>query len=449
MSVAIGYGEGLNRWQADVPLEDIRSMVLELWPNGGVNLFAMTQKLPKRELDNFSFSWLTYTYPRRGGTITNLYTNAVMSSAYTSGGVSGDVLYVKVAEAVADHFVAGKEACLRYSLDPTCDVRAKVTGVSKNGADSRLTVQLLEDDDNSLYSYDLSDADIVFLMGSMNPQGGTMHTPIRYKKTKTTNATQIFMGPVKMTRTQTRIATRQYGKSPQKAMGEAKLDGLNLVAHEIEMAFHIGSYYEGTGDTGEPETAMRGLATSIQEFAPENTSVYNLDTDYTGLDWTVGGEDWINEYLNTIFSKSPVGPNPVGGGQRRPAYCGLSALSALKTLAKEGTTMEIQPKETVYGFQLHEWWSDYGVVELYVHPAYNLESSMMRTLMVFDWSMLTYCTLDDLQYYDDPGFIQNNWGHTGKVDGVLETWLAEISLEVHNPSLGCVLHGLGLDNDLS
>ena len=450
MSVALDFGGGLNRWAANMPLDDYRAEILELWPNGDVHLFAMSQALKRRELTNYKFSWHTYNYPRRGGALTNVYTDSGMTSAYSSGGVAGATLYLKVAEAVADHFVPGKQALIRVSTDITADVRAIVTAVDKNGANSKITVTLLEADDNSLYSKDMSDADTVFVSGSMNPQGGAMHTAVRYKKTEATNATQIFVGPVKMSRTQSRIATREYGQSPEKARGSAKLEALNYISSEIESAFHVGQYSDGTGDNNEPLTSMRGLATSIQEYAPDNVSVYPFDTDYTGLDWTVGGEDWLNAYLKKAFKSSPVGPKPAGGRTtRRPGYCGMEAFGAIKQLAAAGSTMQLTPKDTVYGFQVWEWWSDYGVVELYVHPYYTLESSFERSLLVFDWSMLTYCTLDDLEYYDDPSFIAKNWGHTGKVDGVLECWLAEISLEVHHPSMGTWLHGMGIDNDLS
>jgi len=54
--------------------------------------------------------WWTKLLPTQAATVTGVYTDAAMSSAYTSGGVAGSVLYIKMASTDVIHFREGHTA---------------------------------------------------------------------------------------------------------------------------------------------------------------------------------------------------------------------------------------------------------------------------------------------------------------------------------------------------
>src|SRR5574343_316966 len=91
-----------------------REMILRLWPNGDAPLTAMLSKLPGEPTDNYVFHWFTDGLPTQGGDITDVYTDATLASAYTEGnGVAGELVYIKMAEAVAKEIRPGHIVMLR------------------------------------------------------------------------------------------------------------------------------------------------------------------------------------------------------------------------------------------------------------------------------------------------------------------------------------------------
>ena len=81
---------------------DYREAILRWYPNGEAPLTAMTSKMNSEVTENYRFDWWTEGLPAQGGAITGLYYDALLSNAYTEGqGGAGDVIYAKVAEAVA------------------------------------------------------------------------------------------------------------------------------------------------------------------------------------------------------------------------------------------------------------------------------------------------------------------------------------------------------------
>ena len=185
---------GTGDWTADERPKDWRETVLFLYPNGTAPLTAILSKMKSEKTIDPEFNWWTKMLPDQAATVTGVYTDSLLSSAYTSGGVLGTVLYLKMAEASAKQFRVGHQVLLRDASDFTVDVNAKVIGRTLNGASSYIQVKLLEADDNST-SHDLSDCDRVLIIGNINEEGATMPAGISYDPTKFYNLTQIFRTP--------------------------------------------------------------------------------------------------------------------------------------------------------------------------------------------------------------------------------------------------------------
>lgn len=419
---------GTGDWtDSDMRPKNWRQGILYLYPNGDAPLTAMLSMMSEQKVDDPQFHWWEQGLPAQSGSITNIYTDAALSSAYTSGGVSGDTLYVKVSEATSDYFRAGHVALLRYSSDYTVDCVSKVTSVVKNGSSSYVACKLLEDDDNSS-TYDLSDADNILVVGNINPEGGAMPDAIAYDPVKLYNYTQIFRTPLSVTRT-ARLTRLRTGDAYKKAKREC----LQMHSIEMEKAFLWGIRYEGTGTNGKPERHTWGLIPVINSNGGV-VSDFSTQTDWTNTTWMADGEEWLDTQLEEIFRY---------GGDERLAFCGSGVILQINKLIKEYGNYNFTPKTTSYGIRVMEWVTPFGVVYLKRHPLFSYEATNRNTMVIFEPKDLTYRYITDTTFYPDPD--KQNTGR-GRIDGTDEEYLTECGLEFHHVKKCGYLNGFGSDN---
>lgn len=419
---------GTGDWtDSDMRPKNWREGILYLYPNGDAPLTAILSKLSEQKTDDPQYYWWTQGLPAQGGAITATYTDAILSTAYTSGGTAGTTLYVKVAEATADHFRAGHQALLRYSSDYSVDCVGKVTGVVKNGASSYVAVKLLEADDNSA-SYDLSDADRILVIGNINPEGSAMPDAIAYDPVKYYNYTQIFRTPLSITRT-ARLTRLRTGDAYKKAKREA----LELHSIEMEKAFLWSIATENTGSNGKPERTTSGII----PFIVANGGVvsdFATQTTWTNTTFLADGEEWLDTQLETIFRY---------GGDSRLAFCGSGVILQLNKLIKEYGNYTFTPKTTSYGIKVMEWVTPFGVIYLKRHPLFSYETTNQTSMLIIEPKDLSYRYITDTTFYPDPD--KQNTGR-GRIDGTDEDYLTECGLEIHHPAKFGWLNGFGQDN---
>lgn len=414
---------GTGDWATDERPYNWRQGILYLYPNGSAPLTAILSKMGEEAVDDPQFHWWTKTLATQRATVTGVYTDAGLASAYTSGGTSGQTLYVKMAEADADQFRAGHQVLLRDASNVDVDVNAKVTQVVKNGASSFAACKLLEADDNSATN-DLSDCDVALIIGNINPEGGTTPDAIAYDPTKLYNYTQIWRTPLEITRTaqKTKLRTADSYK-------EAKREALEIHSIEMEKSFLWGVKSEGVGSNGKPERSTDGLITCIKTNASGNVFNYVTDSDYSGQTWTQGGEDWLDESLEAIFRY---------GANEKLALCGSGAILGINRIAKASGNINLNPTTTAYGLKVVEWLTPFGSIYLKTHPLFSYETTNRNMMVIFEPSKLKYRYVDDTSFKKDrqePG-----------TDGSKDEYLTEAGLEYHHPSCFGILNGMNQDN---
>jgi hypothetical protein len=423
MGAVLGI-RGTGDWATDQRPKNWREGILYLYPNGSAPLTALLAKLKSESTDDPEFNWWTKTLPLQGGAVSGVYTDASMTTAYVSGGVAGSVLYVKLAEAVAKEIRTGHQVLLRYESDLTVDVNAKVTDTTINGANSRLTVRLLEADDNSS-SYDLSDCDRILVIGNINPENGALPDSISYDPVKWYNYTQIFRTPLELSRTAKKTKLRTGD-----AYKEAKREAMELHSIEMEKAFLWGIRTENTGANGKPERTTGGIIPVAK--ANGVTGDYPTDTDYAGSGWTTGGEAWLDAVLEEVFRY---------GRPEKMAFCGSGTLLGINRLAKNTGTINLNPTSIAYGLKVMEWVTPFGVIYLKTHPLFSYESTNRNSMLVFEPENLKERPLDNTMFKTDR--------EARGTDGSADEWLTETGLEYHFPETFAWLTGFNTDNDLS
>lgn len=434
MSYFLGM-RGTEDWGTDVRPKNWREMILYLYPNGQAPLTAMLAKLSSEPTDDPEFSWWTQTLANVGVDVTNIYDDVSLSTAYSgASGVEGDTVYVKMAQADAKKFRAGHEVLFRYSKDTTLDLVGKVSGRVLNGANSFLSVILLEDDDNSTQSNGLSDVDRLLLIGNINAEGAEMPESISLDPAKFYNLTQIWRTPLSITRTARKTKLRT-GDAYQKAKREA----LEMHSIEMEMSLLFSIRTERIGDNGMPERTTMGLIPGIRSGAPGNISDFTIDSDYTADTWATSGEEWLDAYFEKLSRWG-------SGLDGCLAFCGSGALLGVNKLAKSSGQIQLQPTTTSYGLKVNTWTTPFGDIALKQHPLFNHESTLRNAIMLIKPTNLKQRIIDDTSFYAE-GEKQNT-GHN-RIDGTKEEYLTELGLEYHHPETMGMLYGVGKDNILT
>lgn len=412
---------GNGDWATDQRPKNWREAILYQYPNGTAPLTAMLAMLKNQSTDDPEFNWWTKTLPSQGGAVAGVYTDALMGTAYVSGGALGDTLYVKLAEAVASEIRAGHQVLLRDASNLDVDVNAKVTAVTKNGASSQVVVKLLEADDNSATN-DLSNCDTILVVGNINAEGAVMPDAIAYDPVKYTNYTQIFRTALSLTRTaqKTRLRTGDQYR-------EAKREALELHSIEMEKAFLYGIATEGTGSNGKPERTTGGLIQSAKTYGVNANFV--TDSDYSGDTWLASGEAWLDAKLEELFRY---------GSTEKMAFAGSGALLGINRLAKFGGQLQIMPSTKSYGINVMEWITPFGTLFIKTHPLFSQQAATRNAMVIFEPKNLVERPLDNTEFIDRSS--------SSTKDGTDEEYLTETGLEYHHPSEFGWFTGLNQDN---
>ena len=420
---------GTGDWITNQRPENFRETILYLYPNGSAPLTAILSMMGSEQVNDPTFHWFTKSLPDQGGAITDIYSDAALSSAIsTSAFASGTTLYVKMAEALSDEFRVGHVAMFQLSTDFNYRVVGEVTGVSHNGANSYAAVKLLE---RAGLTYPVASTDIIDVIGNSNEEGATMPPVITYDPTEFSNNCQIFRTPLSITRTARRTRLRTGD-----AYTEAKRQALELHAIEMEKAFLFSVKSSGVGGTGKPKRTTDGVIKFIQTNSSGTVDDFRSSAGFGGKAWLAsgGGEKWLNEQLEVIFRF---------GNNEKLGLIGNRALLGLQELAQNTATVNITPITVSYGIKVLEWVTPFGTLFLKTHPLMSTKTALRNDLLIVEPEKLKYRYIDDTFFVEDPMDQKNR---NNSRDGTEEEYITESGLEIHHPSAMGYLSGLGLAN---
>ena len=427
---------GTGDWATDQRPLNWRQQLLRHYPNGDMPLTAITSKMASESVDDPQFHWWTKSLATQRATVTGVYTNLALSTAYASGGVAGDTLFVKMSADHISQWRTGHQILLRDASDLTVDCVGVVTGRTVNGASSYLQVELLEADDNSSAG-DLSDADTALVIGNVNAEGAGMPDAIAYNPTKWFNYTQIWRTPLEMTRTAMKTKLRTDGDYK-----EAKRESLEMHGIEMEKSFMYGVPSERTGTNGKPERTTLGIVPAIrggytgQGGTAGTVNNFVLNVDYTGDTWLAFGEAWLDEQLETIFRR---------GSQEKLALVGSGTILAINKLIKNGGNFDFNSKTEDYGIKVTKWTTPFGVINMMRHPLLSYETTTNNAMVIFEPKDIKFRYIDDTFFKDDKSMKSGSYTNR---DGIKEEWLTEGGMEYNNIDGWGYLTGFGVDNSL-
>ena len=436
---------GTGDWVDNQVPDDWNETILYLFPNGDAPLTAMMAKMGTEPTDSTKIHWWTQGLPIQAASITagQIYVDAALGVAYVSGGKAGDHVYAKLgSETDVDHFREGHQVTVRTATDLAADVVTKCVERFKNGASSYLKLKLLEADDNSAGTTTMANATRVLVSGNMNAEGAGMPDAITYDPTEWYNNTQIFRTPLEITGTA--MATK-LRTNPQ-AYPKMQKECLKAHSMEREKAFWFSVPTSGLGTNGKPERTMMGIIPAIRgtyagHGGPAGTvSNYVTDSAYAGKSWLAGGEDWLNEQLETIF---------LYGNVNKMAWCGNGALMAINKIVQNNGDFAWGPDTVMYGIRVREWVTPLGSLALMTHPLFNYELTMRKVMVIVEPENIKRRPLKtrDTEFISET-IGKTNSGYTRR-DGIKEEYLTEETLQLEHPIGWAFLEGFGDDNTAS
>jgi len=423
------YGPGMvgnDAWASDQRPKDYREALLRLKPNGTAPLFAMTSRISSERTSDPEFNWWEKNLPSQGGSVTGVYTDESMTTAYSSGDdyAEGTAVFVKVGETLAKECRPGHVVLLRDESNPTNDVHARITAVAINSTNSRISVRLMEADGTG--TTDLSDCDAMTIIGNINAEGAAIPEAISYQPTKYSNYTQIFRTPLSITRTamKTRLRTGD-------ALVEMRREALEIHGMEIEKSLLYGIKTEETDPTtGQPIRSTLGLIPFIQTYSSGNW--FNYATETGTSDWPSDiAVDWMEEKLEQCFRY---------GSRERWSFVGSTALLGIQKNVRHSGTMMIEPGITEFGTRVTTLITAFGVLHMQMHPLFSFDATNRKRMVIFEPPNFKERFIDKTHLKKDDRLTK---GGVTAIDGIKDEYLTEMGLEYHHAPTTLLLDGVG------
>lgn len=426
---------GTGNWTTQRPESWVQGIFKEK-PNGDFLLTGISSMMKSQKVDDPHFHWWTTALPTNRATITGVYINAALTTAYvyathaSTHGIVGGVIYLKMSAADLIYFVPGVQVVLRDSDRPFVDVAGKVIARVENGASSYIAVKLLVADgqDATPDTYNLSSVDVAIAYSSMQPEGSPMPESITHAETEYENYTQIIETSLSMTRTamRTKLNTKE-------AYNSAKVECLEQQVERMEKAKLFGVPWSGVGDNNQKERSTMGWFYFLKTYASGNVSDYATATEYAGKTWLQGGKTWLDNMLKTIFTY---------GENEKLGVCGNGALYGVNALAESFGTINLEVNAPAYGIKVKTWEHPTGTLHLKTHPLFNYEPTLQYAMLIVEPQQMRRRVIDDVTFKGDSEFN----GGISQIDGRNESYIVEEGYEFYYPLRHGLLYGVGLDS---
>jgi Family of unknown function (DUF5309) len=381
---------GSRSYSPDATPKNWREGILRLYPNGGAVLTALTALLDAEQTSDPEFSWWERPIPIRQTTVVGAQTAADTAIELTDAGKifrKGYILLVTGTGGTNEHLLVTADQTVGTAVTVQ-RAFGETIGTAMVGGET------------------------VRVIGNANEEGAPTGTPVAVDPTKQFNYTQIFRTPLYITRTakKTRLRTED-------AIVQAQIEALENQAQDMEYSFLFGERLETTGSLGQPMRTTRGLVPWIQALAPGNVT-------------SVAGAGALSEAA-LLTALEPIYRF---GSPEKMWLCGSTALMALNQISRQGSYLNIEAGDDVYGMRLRHFVTGVGDGYIRMHPLFNLYDDWRKMILIIDLPNVKYRYIDDLQYLEhrqDPGD-----------DAQKNEWLAECGLELHHAATHGVIKNL-------
>jgi len=417
---------GTGDWVNNARPENWRQTYFQLFPNGQAPLTAVMSMLPKAVTIDPKMHWWEKAFPTQRATVVSTWLDAALTIPYNplAPAVAGATIFFRMSQADVEQFIATDVVLFRAASDLTLDVVGRVTNAIANGANSYISVVLLEADNNSTAST-LADCDVALIIGTANAEGSNSPDAWANDPHEFYNYTQIFKQSIEHTNTALATTIRYTNNKKKDDLREA-LEAYNM---KIEKASIFGIRTIRNGANGKPERTMGGL----KQFIATNLFNYSTDATVAGQSWANGGEAWMDARVENIFRW--------GSSQEKLVLCGSGALAAIQTLVKARGSVELNTAPTSYGIKVATWSTIFGDLHFKTHPLFTMEPTLRHSMLFVDTKYVRHVPFRATKLQQN---IQDN-----DADEVKDQYIGELGMEVYLERTHGWFDNVGNDNNLA
>lgn len=300
---------------------DFASAILQLFPTGQAQLFAISSGIATEGAGDTTFHW---------------YEDSHISGrqACASGGTGTTVVVADGSFYIPNQILLVEET--GEYLFVTAVVGNSLTVVRGMGGSSVVSIT------NSHH---------VQLIGNAHEESSEKPTAVSQQGAPRNNLVQIFRNAWAISGTAKAIKFRTGDK-----LAKNKRECAMYHSEDIERSLIWGIKHVGTLN-GNQFRMTDGIVTQIENYggvvesAASGSTAGNLDSDD------------LDDYVRRLFST-----NVKGQPNERLAYCGDIALATLNRIAKSNSHYEISSNESSYGINVHKYLTPFGTLTLMTHP---------------------------------------------------------------------------------
>lgn len=418
-----------------------RRGILELGFAADMPLTGLSGHIKNVPIDSYKFNWFKRDPLNPIATITGVYSNSDLSSAYTYGGSSGQIIFVKCAQADCGHFIQGQQILLVDTTDPTknCNAEAIASPVL-NGTSSNIPLQLIETDPNTTVANNWT---YLERLATINADNGVTPESIAYDATNISNYCQTYRNSIDLSRR----GMREYDRAIANRYSQAKTDGLKLHAMDMEWSFLFGVPSIRAAGNKKYKTTTGGIIYAINQYASGNIFNFKTDTgdEYRGKTFVEAGRIFIMYKCMPQWGKYGSGDKLCVGG--------MGALTNLQRVIDERGMFDLVPNRTAWGLKVKAIDTTYCTLNLMRHPMLCRNDLHNNDLYVFEPNNMQFNYLLDTVFLEDanwrgqpmPTATSTRLGEGGR-DGRQDQWMTDGGFQIDFPQTCGVAYNIGVDN---
>ena len=372
--------------------EDWRRDIHKIRPLGvGAPLTVTMDALGSKPTTSRKFHFWVQPFNGYNGALLDVCTDAALGSVYSSGGVDGTVLFLKMTTLNAKLFRIGDQVQV---ADPTTMGRRELIVTDVNiGTDSTSYVRatLTETDTSSL----LAEATPYFtIVGRAEAEVSELVSGLYDDPTEYSNYCQVMMDAAEFSDRE-RIENERLDPSFAKRQRFQALERM-MMKREWSKLFGI---YRKSGTT----TYSRGLYRYLTEYASGNVINTMTDTTYrvSGSTFLAGGFD---QFLNLSEFRMRYSKNT----EPLVMTSGLVIRDIQKLMYDRGYS-KLETGQTDYGIKVTKLHLSGETWNLVNHPLFSTNAQFRRTMVITEPKLLKTRTLQPMYEVKPGDRVNNGW----------------------------------------
>lgn len=364
--------------------------------NAGATLFGLMARLKAEPADNMEFNWWERP-PLLRTTVATATSTSGSTTVTLQDGNSGSVFAY-----FANGTVLQNNRTAEFMLvngDPTTDAITVVRGFASSTAAA------------------VNIGDTFTTITQAQDEGSGPRRAVYADPGLSTNYIQTFGSSVSLTNAFKGQVLRTDLEGP---LRERRIQALEIVSKDIELALLLGPKSRSAGANGYRYTTG-GIKTLVDTLAPNN--ILNGQGS-TGIDYPTLAS-WFKSFM-TYGSDNKVG------------FCGPDAYQALSTFAMQLKGFQVYQTENVFGINITEIMTPFGLISLTMHPLFKELSFYNDWMIVVDLAHIIQKTFEPLFLQPDiqtPGY-----------DLYQEQYRAKLGLKTRFPEAHAYAYGLSKIN---